>query len=366
MHTFNGTYRKIASMVALLAMVAVVAIVGIRCSIASAATAVAQVAQVEDSKSAVGEDLHIGKREVIQGDATVTDGDMTVDGEVHGNVVVVQGHAYINGKVTGDVSVMGGNATLAAGSSVSGNVLVLAGGKVEREDGATVGGEISTVDIPLLPVNAATGPGSSPDTSGNVAHSDVESAVFGTVGRIATLVLVLGLGVLLLVFVLGFVLVAPTRVQVASATLEAVPGPSIAVGLIVAFLIWPAFGFVSMILTLTIVGIVLVPVLGIVIGLALLFGLANISLLLGQRVYESVRQESQRPLQPPQRVMLESLLGLGVVLAATLFPTLLLPGWISGLLWGLVYLAACIGVGAGVMSRFGTLVPPARRPTVVV
>lgn len=365
MHILNGTYKKMAWGVILLAIMAVVSLTAITNSIARAATVAAQNAQVEDSKSAVGEDLYIEEGEVVKGDATVTDGDMTVDGEVHGNVVVVQGNAYINGKVTGDVSVMGGNATLAAGSSVSGNVLVLAGGKVEREEGATVGGEISTVSIPLLPVNAATGLPSDPNDPGNIHTSDIESAFFDTMGRVATLVLVLGLGLLLLVFVLAFALVAPTRLQVSSATLEAVPGPSIAVGLIVAFLIWPAFGFASMILTLTIVGIALVPVLGILVGLVLLFGLANVSLWLGRRVYESVRQETNRPLQAPQRVMLETLLGLGVVLAATLFPTLLLPGWISGLLWGLVYLAACIGVGAGVMSRFGTLVPPTRRPTVV-
>jgi hypothetical protein len=117
-----------------------------------------------------------------------------------------------------------------------------------------------------------------------------------------------------------------------------------------------------MVLTLTVVGIVLVPVLGIVVALALVFGLANVSLWLGRRVYESVRHET-RPLHAHQRVMFETLLGLGVVLAATLFPTLLLPGWISSILWLLVYLAACLGLGAGIMSRFGTLVPPTRHPS---
>jgi hypothetical protein len=364
MLTQDRTYRKTSRLLLLLSIVAGLTFLAIAYSIthaiAHAATRAGQVAQAETSTNAVGEDLHIGAGEVVQGDATVTDGDMTVDGEVRGNVVVVQGDAYIHGKVVGDVSVMGGDAKLTAGSSVTGNVLVLAGGKVEREPGASICGEISTVDVPLLPTNASVG---FPSTPGQPSHERF-TGIFNTLGRVATLVLVLGLGLLLTVFVLAFAMIVPHRLQVSNATLEAVPGPSLAVGLIVALLLWPLFGIISMLLTLTVVGIVLVPVLGIIVALALLFGLANVSLWLGKRVYESVHLET-RPLSGPQRTMLETLLGLGVVLAATLFPTLLLPGWISSLLWMLVYLAACVGTGAGVMSRFGTLVPPSRQPSPV-
>jgi hypothetical protein len=362
MHTQYHTYRKTSRLLALLSLVAGLTFLASAYSITHASDLAAQVGQAETSKSAVGEDLHIGAGEVVQGDATVTDGDMTVDGEVRGNVVVVQGNAYIHGKVVGDVSVMGGDARLTAGSSVTGNVLVLAGGKVEREQGASIGGEISTVDFPLLPTNASVGFPTTPGQS-SLTHEQF-GGIFDALGRVATLVLVLGLGLLLTVFVLAFALIMPHRLQVTNATLEAVTGPSLAVGLIVALLLWPVFGIVSMLLTITVVGIVLVPVLGIIVALALLFGLANVSLWLGRRVYESVRHEA-RPLHGPQRTMLETLLGLGVVLAATLFPTLLLPGWITSLLWILVYLAACVGTGAGVMSRFGTLVPPTRHPSPV-
>lgn len=366
MHTQDRTYKKTSRLLLLLSVVAGLTFLAtaysITHAIAHAASRESRQAQAETSKSAVGEDLHVGAGEVVQGDATVTDGDMTVDGEVRGNVVVVQGNAYIHGKVVGDVSVMGGDASLSAGSSVTGNVLVLAGGKVEREEGASIGGEVSTVDFPLLPTNASVG---FPNIPGQPSRSHEQfGGIFDALGRVATLVLVLGLGLLLTVFVLAFALVVPHRLQVSSATLEAVTGPSVAVGLIVALLMWPVFGIVSMLLTFTIVGIVLVPVLGIIVALALLFGLANVSLWLGKRVYESVHLET-RHLHGPQRTMLETLLGLGVVLAATLFPTLLLPGWISSLLWMLVYLAACVGTGAAVMSRFGTLVPPTRQPSPV-
>lgn len=361
MRTQYRTYKKTSWALAILAIVAGLAFLAVTYSVTRAATVAMQAAQAETNKTAVGEDLHIESGEVVQGDATVTDGDMIVDGEVRGNVVVVQGDAYINGKVTGDVSVMGGDAILAAGSSVSGNVLVLVGGKIEREAGASVGGEVSSVDFPLLPINDTVGLPSQNQVS---LHSEQFSGMFGTLGRVALLVVMLGLSLVLVLFVLGFALVVPHRLQVSTATLDAAPGSSVAVGLIVAFLLWPVFAIVGMILTLTVVGIVLVPVVAIVVALALMFGLANVSLWLGKRVYESVRHETG-PLHATQRVMLETLLGLGVVLAATLFPTLLLPGWISSLLWLLVYLAACIGLGAGVMSRFGTLVPPTRQQSLV-
>ena len=362
MHTQDRTHKKTSWALPLLSIVAGLALLVFTYSMTHVSALASQLCQVETSKHAVGEDLHIQAGEVVQGDATVTDGDITVDGEVRGNVVVVQGNAYISGKVVGDVSAMRGDVKLMSGSSVTGNVLVLAGGKVEREPGASIGGEISTVDFPLPLFNASVGLPSVPGQP----HLPAErlDGMFDVFGRAATLVLVLGMGLLLAVFVLLFALVAPQRLQVSSATLEAAPGPSIAVGLIVALLLWPAFGVVSMVLTLTIIGIVLVPVVGIAVALALLFGLANVSLWLGRRVHESVRHET-RPLNVHQRVMLETLLGLGVVPAATLFPTLLLPGWISSLLWMLVYLAACLGLGAGVMSRFGTLVPPTRQPSAV-
>lgn len=362
MQTQDRIHKKTSWALPLISIIAGLTLLVFTYSISHVSALASQLTQAETSKSAVGEDLHISRGEVVQGDATVTDGDVTVDGEVRGNVVVVQGNAYINGKVAGDVSAMRGDVQLGAGSSVTGNVLVLAGGKVEREPGASIGGEISTVDFPLLPLNSFAGMPSTPGQPD--LHSERLGGVFDVFGRAATLVLVLGMGLLLAVFVLAFALVVPQRLQVSSATLEAAPGPSIAVGLIVALLLWPVFGLVSMVLTLTIVGIVLVPVVGIAVALALVFGLANVSLWLGRRVYESVRQET-RPLTGPQRTMLETLLGLGVVLAATLFPTLLLPGWISSLLWMLVYLAACLGLGAGVMSRFGILVPPTRQPSVV-
>src|SRR5215210_1896999 len=68
-------------------------------------------AQDEPERVAIGSDLVVGEGEVVQGGVSVTNGDLTVLGEVRGNVAVVNGNATIEGKITGDVAVTNGALT---------------------------------------------------------------------------------------------------------------------------------------------------------------------------------------------------------------------------------------------------------------
>lgn len=362
MSTSGVTVRRIAWRLALTGIVGMLALIVGAFSTVGASIAYAQGAT---GKTAIGSDLRIQRGEVVEGNVTVTDGNAIVDGEVRGNVVVVNGNALINGKVGGDVSAANGDATLGPSSEVGGNVLVFAGGRINRQSGAKVRGETSIVAMPIPGMNSMMGEGG-PNRSGSAASQAFAQGLAGSVMRIGGLIAWLGLSVLLLLAVLGFALIVPQRLLVSSGTLDAAPGHSVAVGLIGAFLLGPVTGILMMALAITVVGIALIPVLGIVLALALLFGLANISVWLGRRVHDSVRHGQHGQyigLQGPQRVLLEASLGVGVILCAALFPTLALPGWIGLLLWSLVYFAACIGLAAGVMSRFGTLAPPVKQPT---
>ncbi len=359
MYTSKVVNRRIMWRLALAGLVGMIALMSGALSIVGTSVAGAQGAT---DRTAIGSDLHVQRGEVVEGNISVTDGDAIVDGEVRGNIVVVHGNARINGKVDGDVSAANGDAILGPSSEVGGNVLVFAGGQISRQRGSTVRGEASIVSVPFPGMNSVIGkPGSTASRSG--PSEEFARGLAGSVMRIASLIAWLGLSVILLLVVLGFALIVPQRLLVSTSTLDAAPGPSVAVGLIVAFLLGPVVGVIMMALAITIVGIALIPVLGIVLMLALLFGLANISVWLGQRVYESVRHGQHNGVQGPQRVLLEASLGVGVLLCATLFPTLVLSGGIGFLLWTLVYFASCIGLGAGVMSRFGTLVPPVKRST---
>lgn len=341
-----------------LALAAVVGILALVSSVPAGAGVPGAYAQGE-GKTAINSDLFVDKGEVVKGDASVTDGDLTVDGEVKGKVVIVHGNGYINGKVDGDVSIVDGTLELAAGSEVLGNVLRVGDSKVEKDPAATVRGQISALDMPV--------PGSdllASQPAGPLPANRINGGLTGPFRNVAGLVMWLGISFAILLFVLGFAFIVPQRVVVSTSTLDAAPAPAIVVGLITAVLLGPVFALLSTLLALTVVGVVLVPVLAIGVGLALLFGLSNICLWLGRRVHESVRhgQQTTPTLNSHQQALVEVALGAVVLLAVTLFPTLVLSGWVDGLLWGLVYFAACIGLGAGIMSRFGTLAPPVKRP----
>src|SRR5436190_13736147 len=61
------------------------------------------VAQSQAGRSAVNQDLAIDQNEVVEGDVSVTDGNLKVNGTVQGNVSVLNGDALIDGKVSGSV-----------------------------------------------------------------------------------------------------------------------------------------------------------------------------------------------------------------------------------------------------------------------
>src|SRR5436853_6380075 len=62
-------------------------------------------AQSDSDRTAVNQDLTIEKSDVVKGDAVVTNGNLTMLGEVRGNVVVAKGNATIQGTVHGNVTV---------------------------------------------------------------------------------------------------------------------------------------------------------------------------------------------------------------------------------------------------------------------
>src|SRR5690349_19115617 len=59
-------------------------------------------AQDGPARSAVNKDLTIAKDDVVEGDVSVTNGKLIVEGEVKGKAAVLNGSAQIDGKVTGD------------------------------------------------------------------------------------------------------------------------------------------------------------------------------------------------------------------------------------------------------------------------
>ncbi|HYP42320.1 MAG TPA: polymer-forming cytoskeletal protein [Chloroflexia bacterium] len=307
-------------------------------------------AQDTPDRVAFDEDLIIKSGEVVEGNASVTNGDLTLYGEVRGNVVVVNGDAEINGTVEGDVTVTTGAVTLGPDSLINGNLLVVSG-KLTHQEGYKVEGVVSVLPFPLSDANNSVMPVGPPADPAMDLHNEAA----GPVSRF-TRWLSLGMGSLvILLLTVAVAWVMPGRVRVASVTLESVPGPSIVVGMIAALVFMPVVAALSLVLVVTVIGTVLIPVLVGGVLLALLFGLVVISQWLGKRVYDTSRQGAAYEVPP---TLVQVLLGMAVLLSSTLLPAAFLPSWVAFILGGLLYVAACVGLGATILCRFGTLAPP--------
>jgi len=343
--------------------------------VATSGNALPAAAQNAGDRVAVGQDLVIENGETVAGDVSVTNGDLTIYGTVDGKVNVVNGSAEIYGKVLGDVAVLtGGGVTLNESSSVGGNVLAAEdiavkdnsfvggsvtslGGHVSVDSSATVKGSIGEMTNPMQAMRNFVQPGQFLPGGQDAAFNN------SPFSRIAGLFSVGILSVLILLLSVGMTAVVPARVRTASATLQAEPGPSIVVGIIAAFLIFPATGLVAIVLTISVIGLILLPVLALALLGAFLFGFVTVSHWLCKYFHYTTRQDptySPTSFQAPT-LIIEVLLGTAVILASTLIPLLFLPTWIAALMFLLIYSIACIGIGAAILSRFGTLAPPKQR-----
>jgi len=157
----------------------------------------------------------------------------------------------------------------------------------------------------------------------------------------------------------ALVVLAPRRVRVASSTLELEGGSSLILGGIAAGLLGPIVIGLGFLLMITVVGWVLIPLVVALAAIALACGLAIVGVWLGRRVYQSTHHE---PLQRPVPLLVQMLLGMGVLLCSTVVPAAIVPvGWIAMTLLGLLYVAGCLGIGAIVLSRLGTLSPAGKQ-----
>jgi cytoskeletal protein CcmA (bactofilin family) len=337
------------------------------------ATARPAAAQGGPERVAVNQDMVIEKGDTVGGDVSVTNGNLTIYGTVDGRVSIVNGEAEIYGNVLGDVVVLPGKGvTLYDGASVGGNILasedinlngksVVAGsvtsigGKVNRESGAVVKGSVSTMDNPAQALQNIVQP---VQPQPGQPEGSFDSSPFA---RITGLFSIGILSLLILLLSVGMAAAIPNRVRTASATLQSEPGPAIVVGIITAFLIFPVAGIVAVILTVSVVGALLLPVLAIALLGAFLLGFVVVGHWLGRHLHETTRQGAEPLSFQSPTLIIEVLLGVAVLLASTLIPVLFLPSWIAVLMFLLVYSIACLGIGATVLSRFGTLAPPKQR-----
>lgn len=215
------------------------------------------------SLSSVGSDVVVAINETVD-EVKVLGGDVSVLGTVLGDVDVAGGDAEINGRVGGEVAVFGGDIHLGPQANVEGNLSVF-GGEIRMEDGARFGGTKRVVNSPQWD---------------NDHYEDEESWLsqfFSAVSfgqNIASMTLAFLLGWMMLAF-------APYKFELARVSLAAHSVRTYFLGYAVLL----AAGISIVLLILSLIGIVLVPVLGICMAVAYFIGHAIVAFWFGHKIW---------------------------------------------------------------------------------
>ena len=313
-----------------------------------------------DSQVVVGNDIAVEEDDIYR-DIVVFGGRLTVAGQVIGDAVSIGGSADVSGEITGDLVAVGGSIDLSEGARVMGDV-VSVGGTVTRAEGVEVIGQV--VEVPFGPnfdFGNFRGSWGNWGNWGNWNLSD-EAHDWGRHARwfgffeAGWELIGLLFCVLLACLVL---LIARNPVERIAAKVAEEPWKAGLVGLLTQILCVPVLVLVCVVLLISIIGIpllLLVPfaILGFI--LVAFLGFTSVAYWLGGWAEERFGWRLANPYFS---------LGLGVVL----IEVLALIGEFLGLGPGPIkffaamfviagalvsYLAWTVGLGAAVLTRFGT------------
>ncbi|MFH1682014.1 MAG: hypothetical protein ABIH26_15400 [Candidatus Eisenbacteria bacterium] len=278
------------------------------------------------------------------GSLTMDSGDLVRMGQSHtidsttmvsGDAVVIGGNLDVYGKIGGDAVVIGGALHLHPGAFVSGEAVVI-GGRLTKEEGAFVGGE-----------QVSIGTGFEQFFPWSWCKREVspwKSAGRTLIGAVVRIVLVF-LAILIFVDLFG------ERTGRIAGRVESDSFRSGLFGLLGVILV----PVTILVLVISCIGILLLPVLGVLIGVAFLWGVVAASLVIGRTVGRRFFPDLETP-------RYQAFVGF-LILGATAFVGALLLSWggpirflgwtfaIAGkVILGLAYL---VGFGAVLATRFG-------------
>ncbi len=251
--------------------------------------------------------------------------DITIEEGVRINhVLAINGQITVSGTVEGNVIAINKSIVLTRKAVVKGNILTI-GGVIVRGKGAEVQGTITAINSSNIS-DAITTVLSGEWEGWSWVFAIISLTIFFSVLIIAVLIVVL--------------IPKPVRVIAASIQEETVK-----------ITLWGLLGMVlvvplAILLTVSVIGIVLIPLEMILIVSAGLLGFIAMSQILGQKLYALFKR-------PPQHIIRETFWGLVV---------LWLIGWIPYIGWMVKVLALMMGLGAVIYTRFGSHSPKRQQP----
>ena len=262
----------------------------------------------------------LGYTTVVHAEATSVvkiNDDVTIEENIKvRNVFVLRGQITINGTVEQNVVAIGGSIVLTRTAVVNGDVVAL-GGIIVMGKGADVHGTLT--EINSSNISAAISDLLSDDWEG----WSWLFAIFSVVVFFAILILALLIVALI-----------PKPIQVIAETITTNTFKVSLSGLLGLLLIVP----IAVLLTISVIGIVLIPLEMILVVSAALLGFIAVSQLVGRRVLMLIKRTG------------------GGVIRQTFWGliTLWLIGWIPYVGWIIKVLAVVLGLGGVIITRFGT------------
>jgi len=264
---------------------------------------------------------------------------LTVDEDevVKGDVVCIGGSMRIAGTVRGDVVCVGGTMRLDSTAVVKGDAVAV-GGSIERHDDATVEGESISIGMPILPGLLGV------DVSPRICH----------VTRAAASPFPVLFGLFLFALVISVLVSAflPNPTMRLETTVRRSFWKAFLVGILGEVLVLPLF----LLLVISIIGLALVPLAAVALAAALYFGIAGVSLLMGNMFFS--RFKSKLP-----HIVGSTAMGVLLIYALWIIGGMIAYG--AGALGGLIVALGCLvvwvawtaGLGAVILTRFGSRLP---------
>ncbi len=286
------------------------------------------------------EDYRLEEDKRLDGDLVIFNGDATLEAgsRVEGSVIIWNGSAEVAGTVGGDVVVSGGDIHLDDDAWVEGDVVCSWNCDLEREEEARVdGGIVEGMPLRGFRFDRLRGfpvPVPSPPTSWVSSPRRVlEWTLMVIRGVIAVLVVAAVAGLVALIWP------QPTA-QVGRAVVEA-PWPSFGIGLLT--IIAATVLIVALIITLCLSPLAALAAL--ILGAAGLFGWISIGAVVGERLLQALNAREIAPLWAA---------GLGTLVITLISTGLSTASCLAPLGWFVIFVLGCLGLGAVVLTRFGT------------
>jgi len=285
-----------------------------------------------------GNNFTLKSGETLQGDLVVFGGSVTIEQDAHvtGNIVLFGGSLSVAGEIDGDTLLVGGTASLEASAVLKGN-LETVGGSLQRDSHAIVQGEINHFTSPpsfSLNGTNTSNPQVNPPAGGSFPQVINKSINLHPFSDIAWIFLQsLGWAALAALVLLFF------ERQTRRVSLAVLHQPWIggSMGLLTLF----AVAVAAVILTITIILIPVALVVLVVVAFAIVFGWIAVGLEVGQRMASAFHQHWAIPLAAALGTFVLNFVANVIALVPCI-------GWLVPFIVGL------LGLGAVVLSRFGT------------